>query len=131
MKLVSTISFIIFELLKGYSISFKGIIVEKVLASSVLQEYAPKYSHDLKKLKENKGVIKNLKCGLPNHLRSQKSSSMVKAKDIVYVLTTSNKTTNNRQVAQILGVDRRNIKRAIERRHTLDNNEDAFGYKEG
>jgi phage regulator Rha-like protein len=51
---------------------------------------------------------------------------MVMAKDIVYALTTSNKTTNNKQVAQILGVHRRNIKRAIERRHTLDKNEDAF-----
>jgi hypothetical protein len=44
------------------------------------------------------------------------------AKDIVYALATSDKTSNNKQVAQILGVDCRNIKRAIERRHTLDNN---------
>ncbi len=92
----------------------------------MLQEYVLKYLHDLKKLKENKGVIKNLKCGLTNPLRSQKSSSMVMANDIVYALVTFNKIINNRQVAQILGVDRRNIKRALERQHTLDNNEDGF-----
>jgi hypothetical protein len=51
---------------------------------------------------------------------------MVMAKNIVYALVTSNKTSNNKQVAQILGVDCKNIKREIERRHILDNNEDAF-----
>jgi phage regulator Rha-like protein len=48
------------------------------------------------------------------------------AKDIVYALVTFDKTSNNRQVARILGVDHKNIKRAIERRHTLDNNRDTF-----
>jgi hypothetical protein len=51
---------------------------------------------------------------------------MVMAKDIVYALATFDKTSNNRQVVQILGVDHKNIKRAIEKRHTLNNNGDAF-----
>jgi hypothetical protein len=55
--------------LKGYSNFFKGIVGEKVLASFVLREYVPEYLCDLKKLKENQGVIENLKCGLKNHLR--------------------------------------------------------------
>jgi hypothetical protein len=45
---------------------------------------------------------------------------MVMAKDIVYALATFDKTSNNRQVVQILGVDRKTIKRAIEKRHTLE-----------
>jgi hypothetical protein len=73
-----------------------------------------KYLGDLKKLRENQGVVENLKCGLTNHLRGQKFASMVMAKDIVYVLATYDKTSNNKQVVQILGVDLRNIKRAIE-----------------
>jgi hypothetical protein len=101
--------------LKGHSISFKGIVVEKVLASFVLRECVLEYLCDLKKIKENQGVIKHLKCGLTNHLRGQKSLSMVIAKDIVYVLVTSNKASNNIQVVQILGVDYKNVKRAIER----------------
>jgi hypothetical protein len=40
---------------------------------------------------------------------------MVMAKDIVCGLTTYDKTSNNKQVIQILGVDHKNIKRAIER----------------
>jgi hypothetical protein len=59
----NTIYFFIFSFLKGYSISFKGIVVEKVLASFMLREYVPEYLCDLKKLKENQGVIENLKCG--------------------------------------------------------------------
>jgi hypothetical protein len=55
--------------LKRYSIFFRGIVGEKVLASFVLREYVPEYLCDLKKLKENEGVIENLKCGLKNHLR--------------------------------------------------------------
>jgi hypothetical protein len=51
---------------------------------------------------------------------------MVMAKDIVRALATYDKTNNNRQIIQILGVDCRNIKRAIERWHTLNNNGDAF-----
>jgi hypothetical protein len=112
--------------LKENSISFRGIFVQNVLANYVLQKCVPKYLHDLKKLKEYQGVIENLKCGLTNHLGGQKSSSMVMVKDSVCVLATSNKTSNNRQVVQSLGVDRRNIKRATKRRHTLDNNGDAF-----
>jgi hypothetical protein len=58
-----------------------------------------KYLRDLKKLKENQGVVENLKCGLTNHLRDQNSSSVVMAKDIVRALATYDKTTsNNRQV---------------------------------
>jgi hypothetical protein len=48
------------------------------------------------------------------------------AKDIVYVLATFDKTSNNRQVVWILGVDHKNIKRAIERRYTFDDNRNAF-----
>ncbi len=92
----------------------------------MLRKCVLEYLHDLKKLKENQDVIENLKCGLTNHLKGQKSSSMVIVKDIVYVLATSNKTSNTRQVVQILGVDSRNIKKAIERRHIFKNNGDAF-----
>jgi len=61
-----------------------------------------------------------------NHLRGQKSSSMVMAKDIVHVLTTYDKISNNRRVLRILGVDHRNNKWVIKRWHTLNNNGDAF-----
>jgi len=84
--------------LKGYSISFTGIVVEKVLVSFVLQKYVPKYLHDFRKSKEIQSVIENLKCGLTNQLKGQKSSAIVMAKDIVYVLATFDKTSNNRQV---------------------------------
>ncbi len=63
---------------------------------------------------------------MTNHLRGQKSSFMVMAKDIVRAWTTYDKTSNNRQIIQILGVDRRNIKSVIERWHALNNNGDAF-----
>jgi hypothetical protein len=63
---------------------------------------------------------------LTKHLRGQKSTFIVMAKDIVRAFATYDKTSNNRQVIQIFGVDRRNIKRAIERWHTLNNNGDAF-----
>jgi len=42
---------------------------------------------------------------------------MVMAKDIVRALATHDKTSNNRQVIWILGVDRKNIKRKIKRWH--------------
>jgi hypothetical protein len=92
----------------------------------MLQKCVPEYLHDLRKSKKIQSVIENLKCGLTNQLRGQKSSAIVVAKDIVYALVTFDKTNNNRHVVRILGVDHKNIKRAIERRHTLDNNRDAF-----
>jgi hypothetical protein len=48
-----------------------------------------------------------------------KSSKITMAKDIVCTLVTSQSIRSSRELAKVLGVDRRNIKRAAERRQLL------------
>jgi phage regulator Rha-like protein len=50
------------------------------------------------------------------------------AKDIVCIFATSNKSSNSRKVARMLGVDGRNIKRTVENRSSLIDNGNVFWF---
>ncbi len=63
---------------------------------------------------------------LSNHIIGHKSSPFVIAKEIFYNLVASDKTSSSKKVAQVLGVDRMNIERAMENHSSLNINEDVF-----
>jgi hypothetical protein len=48
------------------------------------------------------------------------------AKDIVCTIVASENCDNSRGVARMLGIDRRNIKKGMEKRILLDNNKGVF-----
>jgi hypothetical protein len=64
-----------------------------------LEGYVPKYLQDLGKVKQNQVIVDNLKCGLSNYLKGQKTLPIVMAKDIVCTLAMFEKTCSNKQVA--------------------------------
>lgn len=55
-----------------------------------------------------------------DYLSGVRQSKIVMAKDIVCTLASSSNMENRRRVADVLGVDRRNLKRGMERRFLLD-----------
>jgi len=65
----------------------------------MLKGYVLEYLCDLRKLKQNQTIVDNLKSGLSNHLSGQKITSIVMAKNIVYIIASSNKSYNSGQVA--------------------------------
>lgn len=106
---------------------FKEIAIEKVVSHPMWKHYLPPYLQDLGKLKHSHEIVDNLKRGLTDHLTGQRSQPLVMAKDIVCALATSQyNVTSCREVARVLGVDRRNIKKGIVRREILDHFGDAF-----
>ncbi len=114
-SVAKTLSILIRDFLKGYPSSFQTLVVEKFLGNYVLKGYVMEYLRDLRKLKQKKTIVNNLKSGLSNHLNGQKITPIIMAKNIVYIIASSNKSYNSRQVAQILGVERMNIKKGIQR----------------
>jgi hypothetical protein len=90
----------------------------------LLEGYVLKYLWDLGKVKQNQVIVDNLKCGLSNHLKGQKTLPIVMAKDIMCTLAMFEKTCSNKQVTQNLDVDCRNIMKVIERRQFLNTSGD-------
>lgn len=72
-------------------------------------------------------MIPSLKTSITYHLVGQKPFQIVVVKDIVYMLTSSQSRACKIQgVAKALGVNRHNIKKAMEMRLQLNTKKDVF-----
>jgi phage regulator Rha-like protein len=67
-----------------------------------------------------------MKAGISMHLVGSKKSHLVMAKDIICTLASFENMTSSRFVAEVLGMDRRNIKKGINRQVQLDLENQAF-----
>jgi len=74
------------------------------------------YIVDLTLLKQNHEVFSSMKAGITDHLIEQQKSQIVVDKDIVYMLAFSLIVNSKRGIAKVLGVDKRNNKKALDRR---------------
>jgi hypothetical protein len=77
-------------------------------------------------VKSNQAVVDNMTYGMATHLTGVHPSHSLMAKDIVCTLASSQSAGSSRGLAKVLGVDRRNIKKAIQRREMLDTANDSF-----
>ena len=89
----------------------------------------PDFLVDPSKVKLRHSVLSNLKEGMADHLLGVRQSKIVMAKDIVCTLASSSNMGSRRSVADVLGVDRRNLKRGMQRRLLLDTQQNAFWLK--
>jgi hypothetical protein len=85
----------------------------------------PPYLHDIKRLKQNLQLIENFKFGL-NHVAGHKSSKLVLTKDIICILASFQSIGNSRKTTKVLGVNKRNIKKGVERCMLLETLENVF-----
>jgi len=95
------------------SSSFKQIVFEKLFNHTLTKEIMLDYLQNLQKMNMNPKLIDNLRSNLSSHLVSQKSSKTILAKDIICTLATSQSIGSSKEVAKILGVDKKNIKTTI------------------
>ena len=112
--------------LRGLSIEAQRACIEKFIAHPLIQGMIPDYLSDLPTVKLNYEVIGNIKSGMTSHCVGSRKTDVVVAKDIVCTFAASQSVVSCTGVARLLGVDRRNIKRALVRRLQLDAHEDAF-----
>ncbi len=71
-------------------------------------------------MKQNHEVLSSMKVGITKHLTRQQKSQIVVVKVIVCMLASSSIVSNKKGIAKILGVDKRNIRKALNRRVQLD-----------
>ncbi len=103
----------IIEYLAGTNLAFKTIVLEQLFSHLLLKDVLPPYLRDLQKVKTNQNLINNFKSSLISHLVGAKSSKITMTKDIYRQKTSIG---SYREVAKVLGVDRRNIRWVVERR---------------
>jgi hypothetical protein len=84
------------------------------------------YLRDLKCVEWNHEIFSNMKVGITEHLTSPRKSNLVISKEIMYMLASNSSNGNSRGVARILGVDKRNIRKALGRQVQLDTMKDVF-----
>lgn len=125
-KLAVEIAEIVSSRLRIYSPLVQHMTIEKFLGHGLLTGMLPDFLVDPSKVKLRHSVLANLKGGMIDHLTGVRESKIVMAKDIVCTLAASSKLGSNRGVADLIGVDRRNLKKGMERRLLLETQPNAF-----
>ena len=76
-----------------------------------MKDIVPAFLQDVSVVYQNHEVICNMKTRISMHLAGSRKSHLVMAKDIICTLASSENITSSRFVADILGMDRKNIKK--------------------
>jgi hypothetical protein len=109
------------QCLSGCSEQVQHASFEKLLSRPLLKRMVPPHLRCLEIVKLNHLVVSNIKDGMREHLVGNRQSKAVLAKDIVCAFASSGSLlTSTKGVALVLGVDRRNIWRGIDRKTILD-----------
>jgi hypothetical protein len=114
------------EHLEGVHPLVQNEVVCKFLGHPVVRDIVPTFLQDVSVVHQNHEVIRNMKTGILMHLAGSRKSHLVMAKDIICTLASSENITSSRSVADLLGVDRMNIKKGLDRRVQLDLENEAF-----
>jgi hypothetical protein len=121
------IALVIFDHLKDSEELIRHEVLQKVLGHSLLKSSIPVFLQDMNLVKHSIEIVQNLSRGLNEHYTGVREQKLIMAKDIVCTLATANSSaTSARQMAKLLGVDRRNFKKSFEWRQALDSSGDAF-----
>ena len=125
-KLATKLANIVSNRLRRYDPVVQHLTIEKFLGHGMLTGMLPDFLVDPTQVKLRHSVLGNLKEGMIDHLTAVRESKIVMAKDIVCTLAASSNMGSNRRVADLIGVDRRNLRRGMERRLLLDTQQNAF-----
>jgi len=102
------------------------LTIMKILGQPMLKQMVPPFLRDPAEVKLRHKILGSLKEGMQNHLLGLQKGKTVMAKNIVTTFAVVPGIGSGRGVARLLGVDRRNIKKALARRILLDTKQDAF-----
>jgi hypothetical protein len=109
------ITLFVVEQLKDLELDVQQLVIEKFLAHSLIQHMIPNFLPNLECVKQNHKVILNMKSGIAEHLIGARKSELVATKGIVCMLASSSFVVSGRVVARVLGVDKQNIRKALNR----------------
>jgi hypothetical protein len=101
------------EQLRGVDSVVQNEVVCKFLSHLIMREIVPPFLQDLGIVHQNHEVIRNMKAGISMHLAGSKKSHLVMAKDIICTLASSENITSSKSIVEVLKVDRRNIRKGV------------------
>jgi hypothetical protein len=111
--------------LKDLELPVQNLVLKKTFGHILLQGFLPDYLKDLQAVKHNQLVLGNINSGMTSHFTGVHPSHSLMAKDIICTLALSQSLGTSRGLAKVLGIGRRNIKKAIMRRVLLDTRKDS------
>jgi hypothetical protein len=113
-KITRKLATIALEFIKDFEDSIQHAILEKFFGNSILQNVVHAYLTNVQSIKRNQEILNNMKYGITSQLVGLKQTQLVVAKNIVCMFTSNSSIGSRRDVAKVLGVDKRNIIRALE-----------------
>jgi len=112
--------------MRNHDTEVHHLMIMKILGQPVLRQMVPPFLRDLAEVKLRHEILGSLKEGMHNHLVGLRKGKTIMVKNIVTTFAVALEIGSGRGVARLLGVDRRNIKKALARRILLDTKQNAF-----
>ena len=112
--------------LEHFDSNIRQLTFQKFLGNNNIKRLIPASLSNLETLMLQDLVLSSVREGLKDHLVGVKASKIVMAKDILCTFASSSQVGSGKELAGLLGVDRRNISKARSRRQILDAGQDAF-----
>ena len=112
--------------MRNHDTEVQYLSIMKFLGQPLLREMVPAFLRDPVEVKMRHEILGSLKHGMQTHLVGLQKVKTVMTRNIVTTFVVAPGIGSGRDVAWLLGVDRRNIKKALVRRILLDTKQDAF-----
>jgi hypothetical protein len=106
------------EYLKDQNLGFQQLAMDKFLCHPLVKDFLPPYLENIANLKRRYDIVGNLKEAIAFHFIGAHQSNLIISKDIVCTLVASSqpmKSISGKGIAKMLSVDKRNMKRRLER----------------
>jgi hypothetical protein len=111
----------------GLDSTIKTNVIQKYLVHRLVTGMFPKYFSNLSNGQQKHKVLTNVQTSLVTHPIGSHPTKVVVVKDIVYTLTSfDNLCSTSMATTKVLGADKQNIKRGVERCVLLDTMNEAF-----
>lgn len=110
----------------GLSLEAQYAMIEKFISHPLVKNMVLPYLFDPSIVKHQNEVIGGIKFGIRSHCVAAQKNEFLIAKGVVCAFGTGQSVDINRVVAKALVVDKRNIRKSIDRRIQFDVHKDAF-----
>jgi hypothetical protein len=112
--------------LQGRSCDVHHLCTQKFLGQPLLSRIVPPFLRDPAAARVAAKVVAGIKDGVTSHLKGPRKAKVVMAKDIICTFAAGSYVGTGWMIQGVLGLDRWNVKKGIERRLQLDAQKHAF-----
>lgn len=112
--------------LQGHSRDVHHLCIQKFLGQPLISRIVPPFLRNIAAVRVATEVVAGIKDGVTSHLKGPRKAKVVMAKDIICTFAAGSSVGSSRMIHGVLGLDRRNLKKGVERRLQLDAQKHVF-----